>query len=78
MKKELFKEIISIGEVLKNEELCLIQGGDSLQSGESNQPTTKNPKPCDGKQEKDHCLWNGKSGVCRYIPFSYGLVCWVN
>lgn len=31
---------------------------------------------CSGKSPGDSCTWNGKSGRCRYFPFSYGLICW--
>lgn len=30
---------------------------------------------CIGKNPGDVCNWNGKNGVCKYLPFS-GLVCW--
>lgn len=26
--------------------------------------------------ENQSCTWNGKSGICKYLPFSYGLICW--
>lgn len=58
------------GSSLNREQLKKIVGGTN--SGGNN------PRPCDGKREGDTCMYNGRWGVCKYMPFSYGqLVCWV-
>jgi len=54
-----------MGSSLNREQLKTIVGG-------------SNSSPCSGKQEGSPCTYNGKSGVCKYFPFSYDkLVCWV-
>jgi natural product precursor len=34
-------------------------------------------KPCYKKNEYDPCAYKGKPGICRYMPFVSGLVCWL-
>ena len=54
-----------ISEILSEKDLKNIRGG-SQTSREC----------CANKSDGDGCTCNGRSGTCKYIPFS-GLCCWM-
>lgn len=70
MKKIKLKNSTCMGNSLSREELKQVFGG-----------TTGSASVC--KKAGNPCSYTNdqgitKTGECRYLPFSYGLVCWVN
>lgn len=70
MKKIKLKNSTCMGNSLSREELKQVFGG-----------TTGSTTDC--KTENDPCSFTNSQGVteygkCKFLPFSYHLVCWVN
>lgn len=76
------KKMSNLGKVMTKEELKFVVGGEGFQgggtSGGGSQSGNHENRPCPtGAKLGQSCTWNGRLGVCRHFPFSYGLICWV-